>query len=75
MNTFNPNLYRLISEYYTQYNGDKNMIIFHILLNMKDNYERVKYIGYVDFYFLIIDTQKNLVKTISEERLDHTFQV
>lgn len=73
MSKFEPHIYNTVSEWYILYNGDKNRMITHVLVNIKDNNERIKYIDHIDFYIVIMDTQKEVIKNTSE--LHNTYQV
>ncbi len=59
MNTFDPHSYKVISNYYIQYHGDKNQMIFRILLDYRDHQTRSKYIDLIDFYITIMNTYEH----------------
>ncbi len=64
LHNFDINIYNNISNYYIQYNGNKNLIITNILLNIKDNLTRIKYINHIDLYISVIEMQKKSIEEI-----------
>jgi hypothetical protein len=66
MNDFDINIYNHISDYYSEKNGDKNLIISNILINIKNNQMRILYINHLDLYIHNINIQKETLKEIKE---------
>ncbi len=64
MNHFDINIYNHISDYYTQYKGDKNLIISHVLMNIKENHMRITYINHIDLYISNIEILKKSAEEI-----------
>jgi hypothetical protein len=60
MNIFDTQNYKIISNYYIQYHGDKNQMISRILLDYHDHQTRSKYIHLIDFYITIMNTHQQI---------------
>ena len=49
-NVFDLFIYNEVSSYYIDAQGDKNLMISNVLLNIKDNKKRISYINHIDLY-------------------------
>jgi hypothetical protein len=61
---FDIKIFTNISSYYTQYNGDKNAIISHILINIRDKKIVTQYIEHLELYISNANSQKELINFI-----------
>ncbi len=64
MNHFDINIYNHISDYYILYNKDKNLIVSHILIHIKNNHMRILYINHLDLYISNMEILKKSVEEI-----------
>lgn len=59
-------IYNEVSLYYIDAQGDKNLMISNLLLNIKDNKTRISYIHHIDLYIYNLNIQKETIQEIRE---------
>ena len=73
--SFDLFIYNEISSYYIDTKGDKNLMISNILLNIKDNKNRISYINHVDLYLHNLNIQKESIQEINKNMNTYKDQI